>query len=188
MIRSVAAIALLAFVAAQAAQGEEEKALLKALPNSKHTLLEGIQQVSKAPATPISAKFEFEDGKLSLSVYVAGKGLDVDAEHNVLQEHAGSPEAAAWKPEVEVFEDTQHVARSAQQLTLMALAGASLADVVQKAGKAQTGTIYSITPVLRGRKAQFVVLAAQDGHTVEFAYDLLTAEPVKVRDADAPRK
>src|SRR5262245_15607635 len=118
MIRSVAAIGLLVFVAAQGGQGEEEKALLQALPNSKRTLLEGIQQVCKAPETPISAKFEFEHGKLSLSVYTAAKGLDVDAERNVLQEYAGSPEADAWKPAVEVFEDTGHVARSAQQLTL----------------------------------------------------------------------
>jgi hypothetical protein len=42
--------------------------------------------------------------------------------------------------------------------------------------------------VLRGRKAQFVVLAAQDGHSVELAYDLLSGEPVKVREADAPKK
>src|SRR5262245_36360801 len=162
MIRSVAAVGLLVFVAAQGGQGEE-KALLQALPQSKHTLLEGIQQLCKAPETPISAKFEFEHGKLSLSVYTAAKGLDVDAERNVLQEYAGSPEADAGKPAVEVFEDTGHVARSAQQLTLMALAGASLGDVVRKAAKAQTGTVYSITPVLRGRKAQFIVLAAQDG-------------------------
>jgi hypothetical protein len=187
MIRSAATFALLVFATTQGAQ-DEEKALLKALPNSKLTLLDGIQQVSKAPETPISAKFELEDGKLSLSVYTAGKGLDVDAEHNVLQEYAGSPVTGAWKPEVEVFKDTEHVARSAQQLTLMALAGASLADVVKKAEKAQAGTVYSITPVLRGRKAQFVVLAAQNGHSVELAYDLQTGEPVKVRDADAPRK
>src|SRR5262245_14947374 len=100
MIRSVAATGLLVFAAAQ---GGQDEALLKALPNSKHTLLEGIQQVCKAPAKPISAKFELEDGKLSLSVYTAGLGLDVDAEHNALREHAGSPEGAAWDPQVEVF-------------------------------------------------------------------------------------
>lgn len=187
MIRSAAAIGLIVLTAFQGGQ-DEEKALLKSLPNSKHTLLAGIQQVTKASETPISAKFEFEDGKLSLSVYTAGKGLDVDAEHNVLQEHAGSPETDTWKPEVEVFKDTEHVARSAQQLTLMALAGVSLPDVLKKAEKAQAGTVYSITPVLRGRKAQFLVLAAQNGRSVELDYDLMTGEPVKAHDANAPKK
>src|SRR5690349_12606805 len=80
-----------------------DEALLKALPAAKHTLAEGIQKVSKGAEAAISAKFEVEDGKLSLSVYMAGKGLGVAAESNVLQEYAGSPESADWKPEVEVF-------------------------------------------------------------------------------------
>src|SRR5262245_43765082 len=192
MIRSTVAVGLLALVALQGGQDQEQAqekaALLQALPNSKHTLLEGIQQLSKAPATPISAKFEFEHGKLSLSVYTAGKGLDADAEHNVLQEHAGSPEGSEWKPAVEVFEDNAHVARSAQQQTLMALSRSSLAEVVKKAEQAQAGIVYSITPVLRGRRAWFVVLVAQSGGSVELDYDLLTGEPVKARDADAPKK
>src|SRR5262245_40628424 len=158
MIRSTVAVGLLALAALQGGQ-DQEKALLQALPNSKHTLLEGIQQVGKAPETPISAKFELENGKLSLSVYTAGKGLDVDAEHNVLQEYAGSPESSEWKPAVAVFDDSAHVARSAQQQTLMALARSSLAEVVKKAEQAQAGTVYSITPVLRGRRAWFVLLA-----------------------------
>ena len=185
MIRSAIAIACLVFASPQVSPDDE---LLKALPNSKHTLLEGIQQLGMAPEVPISAKFELEDGKLSLSVYTAGKGLAVDAEHNVLQEYAGSPEAAAWQPKVEVFKDVEHTARSSQQLTLMALAAASLSDVLKKVEKAQAGTAYSITPVLRGRKAQFVVLTAQNGRSVELVYDLLTGDAVKARDADAPKK
>jgi hypothetical protein len=54
--------------------------------------------------------------------------------------------------------------------------------------KGQPGTIYSITPVLRGRKAQFVVLTAQNGRSVEIVYDLLSGEAIKARDADAPKK
>src|SRR5580765_1458519 len=64
-----------------------DEALLKALPAAKHTLAEGIQKVSKGSESAISAKFEVEDGKLSLSVYTAGKGLGVPAEKNVLQEY-----------------------------------------------------------------------------------------------------
>jgi hypothetical protein len=185
MLRFLAPIAVLLLANAQGPQDEE---LLKALANSKHSLAAGIAQLAKAPETPISAKFEIEDGKLSLSVYTAGKGLDVCAENNVLQEYAGSPETAAWQPKVEVFDDRQHIARAAQQLALMTLSPASLLDVLKKAEKAQAGTVYSITPVLRGRKAQFAVLIAANGRSVELDYDLLTGEPVKVRDADAPRK
>src|SRR5262249_32657396 len=66
---------------------EDYGKLLQALPSSKHKLSEGIKQAaSKAPEAAISAKFELEEGKLSLSVYTAEKGLDTDAEHNVLKE------------------------------------------------------------------------------------------------------
>ncbi len=95
---------------------KEEKALLDALPKSKHTLVDGIQQAAaKSPEAAISAKFELDDGKLSLSVYTVAKGLAVDAEHNVLKELAGSPEAAKWAPKAETFADVPHVSRASQQ-------------------------------------------------------------------------
>ena len=93
------------------------EALLKALPSSKVTLAQGIEQAAKGSAAPISAKFEMDDkGELSLSVYVADKGLSKNAEHNVLKELSGSPTSAAWTPETETFKDVEHVARSAEQL------------------------------------------------------------------------
>jgi len=177
----------LAFTISRATAGADE-ALLKALPSSKHTLAEGIQQASKGSESAISAKFEVEDGKLSLSVYTAGKGLGVAAEHNVLQEYAGSPEAAAWKPEVEVFKDVEHVARSAEQLTLMSLGSTSLADFVKKAEKDHPGTVYSVTPVLRDRKAAVVVLVAEKDKSTELVYDLASGAPVKAVEAGAPKK
>jgi len=185
MIRCALAVACAVFATQQ---GPQDAELLKALAASKHTLREGIQQVTKASETAISAKFELDDGKLSLSVYTAQKGLGVDADHNVLQEYGGSPESAAWKPEVEVFKDVEHTARAAQQLTLMALSATSLIDVLAKVEKNQTGTIYSITPVLRQRKAECVVLVADKGQSRELVYDLLSGEPVKAREADAPKK
>lgn len=162
--------------------------LLKALARSKVTLREGIQQVGKGAETAISAKFELEEGKLSLSVYTAGKGVGIDAEHNVLQEYSGSPEGAAWKPGVEVFHDVEHVARSAQQLTLLALASVSLLEVLKRAEQEQAGTIYSITPVLRDRKPRFVVLVADQGRSREVVYDGFTGEAVKARDGEDHRK
>ena len=147
--------------------------LLKVLPQSKHTLADGIRQATNSTEVPISAKFELDDsGKLSLSVYTAEKGLPTNAEHNVLKEMSGSPEAAAWNPGVEVFKDPEHLKRAAEQQTLMALSKMSLLDVIAKAQKQQRGTVFSVTPVVVGHQATFNVLVANNGRVATLAYDL----------------
>lgn len=159
------------------ARTDDSAALVKALAKSKHTLAEGIKQVSKAPETAISAKFEFDDnGKLSLSVYTAEKGLGVDAEHNVLKEYGGSPEQSAWTPAIEVFKDVAHIARSAQQETLMAMTKTSLLDVVAKAEKDTKGQVLSITPTLEGRKPFFEVKVVAGDKVVDSKYGLFGDE------------
>jgi hypothetical protein len=176
---SLALLVLGAAAAAVAFAGDDadSAALVKALPSAKQSLADGIRAAAKDPAVAISAKFEMDDhGKLSLSVYTAGKGLGVDSEDNVLAELAGSPETDKWTPETEVFKDVAHVARSSQQLTLMALSPLSLADVVAKAsGK---GTVVSVTPRLRDRKAVFVVETAADGKLSEWLLDAKTGEAI----------
>ena len=180
-ICAVAVLVTLSLGGPQPAAAEEKEdygKLLQALPMSKQTLAAGIKQAAaKAPEAAISAKFELEDGKLSLSVYTAEKGLGADAEHNVLKELAGSPAADQWKPEIEVFKDVPHVARASQQLALMSLTKLTLLDILEKAEK--SGTAFSITPVLRDRKAQFIVLVAAEGKVVELRYDLTTGERIK---------
>jgi len=175
------AFGLAATLAAMTPRAEDP--VVKALSQSKHTLADGMQQVSKSSEVAISAKFEMEDGKLSLSVYTAEKGLGVAAEKNVLKEYAGDPSAEAWKPEAEVFKDVEHVARSAEQLTLTALSPISLADIARKAAKDHPGTVYSITPELRDRKPIFAVLVADKDKSVEVAYDLMTGETAKATPA-----
>jgi uncharacterized membrane protein YkoI len=162
--------------AAEEESSEENTKLLQALPNSKHSLKDGITQSSaKSPETAISAKFEFEDGKLSLSVYTAEKGLEVDADDNVLKELAGNPEEAKWTPEVEVFKDVPHVARASQQLTLVSLTKISLLDILAKAEKDVPGTVFSITPVVENRKPCFeVLIASKDKKVHELHYDLFS--------------
>jgi hypothetical protein len=148
---------------ANAAEPKDTQALLDALGSSKLTLSEGVRQAAKSPAVPISAKFELEDGKLSLSVYTAEKGLAVEPEKNVLQELSGSPEQARWEPKVEVFKDVPHVARSSEQLTLMAIGKSSLADIIARVEKAQQGTVFSVTPTIRNHKPVAEVLVAEKG-------------------------
>jgi hypothetical protein len=163
--------------AMRGARGDDSAALVKALAASKHTLADGIKQVSTAPEAAISAKFELDhDGKLSLSVYTAEKGLGVDAEHNVLKEYGGSPEQPAWKPEIEIFKDVGHVARAAQQQTLMALTGRSLLEVAAKAEEEVKGQVLSITPVLEGRNAFFAVQLVAGGKVIASKYGLFGDE------------
>jgi hypothetical protein len=147
------------------AEGEskELQAVVQALSKSKHSLLEGIQQASRGSAAAISAKFELEDGKLSLSVYTAEKGLTVPSEKNVLQELSGSPEQEKWTPQTEVFKDVEHVARSAEQLAVMSLGRKSLAAVIAEVQKTHPGTVFAITPAIRNHKPVAVVLIASKG-------------------------
>lgn len=173
----VAAAALLVG-RARAGGDEGDAAVLKSIATAKHSLADGIREAAKAPAVAISAKFEDEGKGLSLSVYAAGKGLGTDADDNVLQELAGSPTAAEWKPETEVFKDVEHVARSAEQLTLMRLTKLSLADVVAKAESLQKGTVFSVTPAVAGGKGIFLVRVVADGKVVALTLDLATGSAV----------
>jgi len=146
-----------------AGESKELQAVAQALAKSKLSLFAGIRQASQGSAKAISAKFELEDGKLSLSVYTAEKGLAVPAEKNVLQELSGSPEQDKWTPQVEVFKDVPHVARSAEQLTLMSLGRKSLAAIIAEVRKTHPGTVFSITPSIKNHKPVAVVLVAQKG-------------------------
>ncbi len=171
------------------AQEHDSAALLKALPNSKHTLADGIRQATKGSEVPISAKFELDDnGKLSLSVYTAEKGLTTDAEHNVLKELSGSLESAEWSPEVEVFKDPEHLKRAAEQQALMALSRSSLLGIIANAQKQHRGRVFSVTPVIRDRKPQFVVLLADRNRVVELTYDLMTGAPLKTHVSSSTSK
>src|SRR5229473_2937503 len=103
--------------------GHDQTALIKALPQSKHSLMDGLRQATRTP-------------------------------------------------EVEVFKDVPHVARSSQQLTLMSLSRFTLADIVAKAQKEHQGTVFSIAPTVRNHKPVFVVLAAVKGKAVELDYNV----------------
>jgi uncharacterized membrane protein YkoI len=72
-----------------------------------------------------------------------------------------------------VFEDKEHIARSAMQLTLMQLSKISLADVVKKAEAQQAGTVYSAIPsVDNGRPVVNVLVATADGQSKHVTIDL----------------
>ena len=170
----VAMVAALAVPLIARAGGGADAETIQHLPQSKHTLLDGIQQAEQANGAAISAKFEFEDGKFWLSVYTAKDGRTRDAEHNTLLELKGEPNGSTWRPDTEVFADKAHLTRAATQLTLMQLTKMSLADVVKKAASGQTGTPYSAIPAIKnGRSLVVVLFALPDGKTNAVDVDLL---------------
>lgn len=171
-LKAVIVIAFIASFGARAA-ASEDAATLQHLGESKHTLLDGISQAERLAGIAISAKFEFEDGKLWRSVYTAKDGREQDAEHNTLIELKGEPNTASWKPDTEVFEDKKHLTRAAMQLTLMQLTKMSLAQIVAKSSADQTGTVYSAIPTVKGGKPVVVVLFAMpNGKTAAVDVDL----------------
>lgn len=158
---------------------EETTALLQVLRNSKVTMAEGVQQLTKGEEAAISAKFELDNNKkLSLSVYTAEKGLGADPEHNVLKEFAGSPEKTPWAPEAEVFKDIPHVSRASGQLSLVALAKHSLADFITMAQKQHKGIVYSAIPEVQNHRPVLIVLIADKDKVKEIRYDLQTGHAI----------
>jgi hypothetical protein len=95
---------------------------------------DALRGVAAAHGSAIEAKYELDDaGKLSLSIYPVGKGIDVNAGDNVFQELAGAPTAGAFTPGLETFSDQEHLTRSARDLTLVQLSQTSLLDAVDLA-------------------------------------------------------
>ena len=140
--------------------GGDPEAVPGKLKTAKQTLAQGIAAAQKENGVAISAKLEFEDGKLWLSVYTAKAGLEKDAEHNVLMELKGDATAAKWEPKTEVFEDKKHLTRAAMHLTAMQTATLSLEAAMKKAEAQKKGTPYSVIPFVRDGKTAFEVIVA----------------------------
>jgi hypothetical protein len=159
---------------------ENEGALLSRLKDRKHSLVDGIRQSEKENGVAISAKFEMKGETLMLSVYTARAGLGKDAEHNELIELIGDGAKATWTPEIEVFEDKQHLTRSAMQLTLVQLSKLTLADAVKKAEAAQPGIVYSVIPAVKDGQPVFnAVVATAEGKSVHLTVDGRTGKTAR---------
>jgi hypothetical protein len=164
-----------AFTALRSQAEADESALLARLPSSKHTLAEALQAIAAEGAVPISAKLEWEDGKLWLSAYGAKAGLNKCAEKNELFELKGDATAAQWRPQREVFQDKEHLTRASAQLTLMQTTPLTLETAISKAGAMKQGTIYSAIPVLKNGKTAVIVRARTSaGQSAQLVIDETT--------------
>src|SRR5246500_3817796 len=126
------------------AEGGDEEALAAAMKNATATLESGLR-ASEAQGTPISAKFEIEDGKLQLSVYTM-KGND-------FMEVVADPKTGAIA-KAEKITDAGDLKEAAEQKAAMAKAKVSLVTATETAVKANAGCqAVSIVPELKNGQA-----------------------------------
>ena len=153
LILLVATIGLLAAAIVPAwAEGGDEVALAAAMKNATATLEGGLRN-SEAQGTPISAKFEIEDGKLQLSIYTM-KGND-------FMEVVADPKTGAIA-KAEKITDAGDLKEAAEQQAAMAKAKVPLLTATETAVKANAGSrAVSIVPELKNGQATAEVTLLQ---------------------------
>jgi hypothetical protein len=126
------------------AEGGDPAALVAALKDPTATLQGGLI-ASEREGTPISAKFEIEDGKLQLSVYtMKGDGFT---------EVVADPKTGAIT-EAETIKDTDDLKAATAQKAAMAKAKVPLLTATETAVKANAGfRAVSIYPQLQNGNA-----------------------------------
>jgi len=136
----IAAIGLWTIGAAPVQAESDRAALAAALKNASATLQGGIK-ASEAQGTPISAKFELEDGKLQLSVYTM-RG-------DSFTEVVADPNTGAIK-EAETIKKADDLKEATAQKAAMAKAKVPLLTAAETAVNANAGfQAVSIYPQLQ---------------------------------------
>jgi hypothetical protein len=126
------------------AEGGDSAALAAAMKDATATLQGGLT-ASELQGTPISAKFEIEDGKLQLSIYTM-KGND-------FMEIVADPNTGAVA-KAEKITDAGDLKEAASQKAAMAKAKVPLLTAAETAVKANAESLaVSIVPELRNGQA-----------------------------------
>jgi hypothetical protein len=134
------------------AEGGDEAALAAAMKNASATLQGGLK-ASEAQGTPISAKFEIEDGKLQLSIYTM-RGND-------FTEVVADPDTGAIA-KAEKIADAGDLKEAAEQKAAMAKAKVPLLTATETAVNANAGSLaVSIVPELKNGQATAEVTLLQ---------------------------
>jgi hypothetical protein len=134
------------------AEGGDDAALAAAMKDATATLQRGLK-ASEPQGTPISAKFELEDGKLQLSVYTM-KGND-------FMEVVADPKTGAIT-KAEKITDAGDLKEAAEQKAAMGKAKVPLLTATETAVKANAGSrAVSIVPELKNGQAMAEVTLLQ---------------------------
>ena len=137
----VAAIGFLGAAIVPAWAEEANPAALAAAMKNASATLQGGLKASEAQGTPISAKFEIEDGKLQLSVYTM-KG---DKFSEVIVDHKTGKVA-----KTEGITEGDDLSHAKAQSEAMAKAKRSLEAAASEAAKANKGyRVISVMPTLK---------------------------------------
>jgi hypothetical protein len=145
LIWLVVAIGLWSAVGATARAEEGNPAALAAAMKSASATLEGGLRAGEAQGTPISAKFEIEDGKLQLSIYTI-KGSD-------FMEVVADPRTGTVA-KAEKITDADDLKEAAAQKAAMAQAKVPLLTAAEKAVNENAGSrAVSIVPELKNGQA-----------------------------------
>jgi hypothetical protein len=144
-VSPVAAIIFSTAVGAEALAEESNPAALAAAMQSATATLQAGLRASEAQGTPISAKFEIEDGKLQLSVYTM-KSDD-------FMEVVADPKTGAIA-KAEKITDADDLKEATEQKAAMARAKVPLLTATDKALGANVGSrAVSIFPELKNGQA-----------------------------------
>ena len=149
----VATIGLWSAVGATARADEGNPTALAAAMKNATATLQGALKASEPQGTPISAKFEIEDGKLQLSIYTM-KGND-------FMEVVADPNTGAIA-KAEKITDAGDLKEAAEQKAAMAKAKVPLVTATETAVNANAGSrAVSIVPELKNGQATAEVTLLQ---------------------------
>ena len=141
-------------LAAQETHGQADAALMKALQGVKVSLADGLA-ASEAEGTPISGKFELEEGQLQLSVYTM-KG---DMFSEVIVDHT-----TGKVTKVEPITSGEDYTAATAQRAAMAKATKALRAAVTAALTTHPGAqAVSVTPKVQGAKAVAEITLVEKG-------------------------
>jgi len=141
-------------LAAQEAHGKVDVELMKALQGVKVSLADGLA-ASESEGTPISGKFELEEGKLQLSVYTM-KG---DTFSEVIVDHT-----TGKVTKVEPITSGEDYTAATAQRAAMAKATKALRAAVTAALTTHPGAqAVSVTPKVRGDKTVAEITLVEKG-------------------------
>jgi hypothetical protein len=143
LARSVAAGALLIGSVASAQATKAQAAVAAAMKGATHTALAKAIETASASGTPLSARYEFEDGKLKLSVFIEKAGVMSE----LFFDHMTGKVAQTDK-----LTDADDIKEAKVESKLVVKAKKSLAAAVAEAVAANPGyTAVDVTPVMEGK-------------------------------------
>jgi hypothetical protein len=165
MKTAILALSLVLASQSALAANHDPKAIAAMLGTAKVSLVEGITFAEKTSGVATSAKFEIDKGKLVLSIYTIPEGLGVEPEKATLTELVGNAADGTVGLKTHVFEDKEHIARSAVHMTLFQLSPMSLKQVIDQALSRQNGIVIDVrNPMIRNqRPVADVILVDDDG-------------------------